>query len=125
MWKRHNENPGGRNVGDCTVRAISAATGDSWMKTYLGLCIQGALMFNMPSADEVWGSYLMRKGWRRRFPREECPICYTVADFAREFPAGVYIVAVKEHVLVVIDGIILDTWDSSEEQPKFYWIKED
>lgn len=25
MWARHNENPDGRNVGDCTVRAISTA----------------------------------------------------------------------------------------------------
>ena len=39
MWAKHNENPDGRNVGDCTVRAISTALGQNWETTYIGcLC---------------------------------------------------------------------------------------
>ena len=30
MFKHYNENPQGKNVGDCTVRAISKATGMDW-----------------------------------------------------------------------------------------------
>lgn len=124
MWNRHNENPAGRNVGDCTVRAISAATGDNWMKTYLGLCIQGALMFNMPSADEVWGEYLRRKGWTRRFVSNDCPVCYTVEDFCQEYPQGIFILGLDGHVLMVKDGCYWDTWQSGEGHPIYYWTKE-
>lgn len=125
MWVSHNENPAGRNVGDCTVRAISAATGDGWDATYWGLCIQGAMQCNMPSADEVWGEYLRKKGWKRRYLPNDCPICYTVEDFCREYPRGVYIVGLEGHVVAVVDGQLLDTWDSRERHPHYYWTKED
>lgn len=124
MWIRHNKNPKGRNVGDCTVRAISAATGEDWESTYWGLCIQGAMMCNMPSGDEVWGEYLKSKGWNRRFLPNDCPICYTVEDFCREYPSGTYIVGMDGHVVCVENGKLLDTWDSREKHPVYYWTKE-
>jgi len=34
MFKYYNANPFGRLVNDCTVRAISLATNQSWDKTY-------------------------------------------------------------------------------------------
>lgn len=37
----HNENPYNRNVGDCTVRAISTALDQAWDTTYIGLCLEG------------------------------------------------------------------------------------
>lgn len=30
MWHRFNPNPRGSSVGDCAVRAVAAATGQSW-----------------------------------------------------------------------------------------------
>ena len=35
-----NKNPHGRNVGDCTVRALSKALDQDWYTTYLGLCVE-------------------------------------------------------------------------------------
>lgn len=58
---RHNENPDGRNVGDCTVRAISTALGQEWETTYIALALQGYLMGDMPSANHVWGPISGRK----------------------------------------------------------------
>ena len=34
MYEFYNANPKGRHVNDCTVRAISLATGRSWDVTY-------------------------------------------------------------------------------------------
>jgi hypothetical protein len=34
MFKYYNANPLGRHVSDCSVRAISLATGRSWDETY-------------------------------------------------------------------------------------------
>lgn len=125
MWKKHNENPGNRNVPDCTVRAISKAMDQSWMRTYWGLCLQGAMIFNMPSADETWWLYLKKHGWQRRFLSRDCPVCYTVNDFCQEYPYGVYVLGLDGHVLTVVDGEFLDTWDSGERNPIYYWTKEE
>ena len=54
---QHNENPDGRNVGDCTIRAIAKALAQSWEETYVGVAIQGYMMRDMPSANHVWGAY--------------------------------------------------------------------
>lgn len=55
MFSFYNPNPTGKNVGDCAVRALSKALGQDWLVTYLGICIQGALAGDMPSANAVWG----------------------------------------------------------------------
>ena len=51
--------------------------------------------------------------------------CYTVADFAREYPRGVYVLGCSGHVLAVIDGKWWDSWDSGAECPIYYWYKEE
>lgn len=124
MYSHYNQNPHGRNVGDCTVRAISKATGKSWGETYLSLCVQGYLMGDMPSANSCWGSYLRELGFTRRIMPDTCPECYTVADFARDHPVGTYILALSGHVVCVEDGTLYDSWDSSREVVLYYWTKE-
>ena len=34
MWVRCNPNPVGRETGDCVIRAVAVATGQSWRETY-------------------------------------------------------------------------------------------
>ena len=53
-----NPNPAGKFVGDCVIRAISKATGQSWEKTYIGIVEKGLNMRDMPSANRVWAAYL-------------------------------------------------------------------
>ncbi len=125
MWIKHNENPDGRQVGDCTVRAIARATGDGWERTYIWLCIFGFALKDMPSANAVWGAYLKMKGFKRHFIPDQCPDCYTVEDFCEDHPSGTYVLALSSHVVAVIDGRYYDTWESGQELPIFYWTKED
>ncbi len=124
MFVLHNENPAKRQVGDCTVRAISAALHQPWEKTYMGLAIEGLLTYDMPSANNVWSAYLRRNGWARHTLSDECPDCYTVSDFAREHKTGTYILALPKHVVCICQGDLLDTWDSSDELVLYYWTKE-
>lgn len=123
MFKHFNRNPYGKNVGDCTVRAISKATGQDCGETYLALCIQGYLDGDMPSANSVWGHYLRSIGYTRHIVPDTCPDCYTVADFAQDHPAGTYILALSGHVVCLQDSTIYDSWDSSGEVPLYYWTK--
>ena len=44
MFVRFNNNPAGRTVGDCAVRAISVALGITWEEAYEKLCESGFKM---------------------------------------------------------------------------------
>ncbi len=125
MYSYFNENPQGKNVGDCTVRAISKATGQDWETTFLALAMQGYLDGDMPSANAVWGAYLHRLGYKRHMVPDTCPVCYTVKDFAREHLVGTYILALSGHVVCVQDGTIYDSWNCENETALYYWSKED
>lgn len=124
MYRDWNPNPTGKNVGDCTVRAIAKAMEQDWASTYIGLALQGLMMSDMPSANAVWGAYLRSKGYKRHIVPDTCPDCYSVADFAQDHPDGVYILALSSHVVCVEDGEVWDSWDSSGETPLYYWEKE-
>ena len=117
MFEHYNPNPEKRNVGDCTVRALSKALGQDWDTTYWGLAIEGNLRADMPSANATWCAYLRRKG----FHRELAPEDITVAEFARENPHGTYVLALSGHVVCIKDGVLYDSWDSSNEIVLYFW----
>ncbi len=119
-----NPNPLSKRVGDCTIRAVSKALRQDWETTFTGICLQGFLLGDMPSANHVWGSYLRNKGFKRHILPDNCPDCYTVSDFAGEHPDGVYILALSSHVVCVEDGCWYDTWDSGDKTPLYFWTKE-
>ena len=117
----YNPNPLKLSVGDCTIRAISCALNMSWKRTFLSLAIQGFQMYDMPSANRVWGEYLKTKGFKRHQMPDMCPDCYTVRDFCRHNPTGIFILGTGEHVVCVIDGNYYDSWDSGNEIPIYYF----
>ena len=123
MYESYNPNPKGKRVGDCVVRAISKALDQDWGKTYIDLCIQGLLVGDLPNSNAVLNSYL-KKNKFKRYTLPDCPDCYTVDDFCRQNPSGVFVLGTGTHVVTVIDGIIYDAWDSSDETPIYYYIKE-
>lgn len=124
MFIQHNENPEDLNTIDCTVRAIALALNQSWETTYLGMVVMGFLLHDMPSADYVWGSYLEAQGFRKCIVPTCYPERYTVKDFCKDHPSGVYILALSKHVMTVIDGDYYDTWDSGNRVPLYYWCIE-
>nr|DAU56017.1 MAG TPA: hypothetical protein [Caudoviricetes sp.] len=121
MWTHYNPNPAGRNVGDCTVRALSKALDQDWYTTYLGLCVEGGLMGDMPSANATWGAYLRRHGYRRELAPEDV----TVAEFADSHPHGTYILALSGHVVCIRDCVLYDSWDSGNEIVLYFWERTD
>lgn len=125
MWKKYNPNPTGRTVGDCSVRAISKALGIDWEQAYNLITDAGFSMGDMPSSDSVWGAVLRQNGFYRKAVSNRCPDCYTAEDFARDHPKGVYVLGFGGHVATIKDGIIYDSWNSSNEIPQFYWYRKD
>lgn len=123
MYKNFNPNPLGKLVGDCVIRGVSKVTNQSWEETYIGICLLGYEMGDMPSANNVWESYLVSKGFSRNLLTDTCPFCYTVKDFCEEYSKGTYLLSTGSHVIAVIDGDYYDAWDSGSEVPMYYWFK--
>lgn len=125
MWRKFNNNPTGRNVGDCAVRAISKALKMDWETAYLNIVRNGFQMGDMPSADSVWGALLRQHGFYRSAIPNTCPACYTAADFCRDHPEGTYVLGFGGHVATVVDGDLYDSWNSSNEIPVYVWYRKD
>lgn len=121
MWIPYNPNPNFKSTGDCVLRALSIATGYDWERIYIELCLQGFIMGDWGDSNPVWGLYLQGRGFRRHIIPDTCPRCYTVIDFCEDHPYGIYILATGKHVVCVIDGDYIDSWDSGDEVPIFYY----
>ena len=121
----YNPNPLGLSVGDCTIRAISKLIERDWKTTYLELLIQGYKMYDMPSANRVWGELLRSYGFVRRTIPDTCPDCYTVREFCYDHPIGKYVLGTGEHVIAVVDGDYYDSWDSGNEIPIYYFERQE
>lgn len=116
-WQKLNNNPCGKAVGDCAVRAVSVALNIGWYAAYDLLCDVGRHMCNMPSGDEVWGAALQENG----FTRYAIHSTTTAREFALQHPRGTYVLAFGGHVATIRDGVLLDAWDSSAEMPVYYY----
>ena len=125
MWKRYQPNPVGRNVGDCSVRAIAKALDLDWETAYLRIALAGLQMGDVISSDSVWGAVLREEGFYREAVPNTCPNCYTAEDFCRDHPYGVFVLGFGGHVATVVDGVLYDSWDSSNEIPIYYWYRKD
>lgn len=123
-WKPFQNNPAGRNVGDCSVRAVSAALGVDWETAFAMIAANAFQMGDVISANASWGSVLRQHGFKRHVIPNSCPDCFTIEDFANDHPEGVYVVGTGNHVVTVKDGLIYDSWDSSNEIPIYYWSLE-
>lgn len=124
-WIKYNPNPTGRNVGDCSVRAVSLALGIDWESAFDLIAEAGKSMGDMPSSDSVWGAVLRQHGFYRSAIPNNCPDCYTANDFCIDNPWGVYVLGFGGHVATVIDGDIYDVWDSRGCVPVYVWYRKD
>lgn len=95
--------------------------GEDWDSIYMQLCMIGYDMCDMPSSKAVVNQLLRGRGFTRHVCPDKCPHCYTVEEFSNEHPLGRYLLCTDSHVVPVIFGDYIDTWDSGNEVPMFYW----
>lgn len=125
MYVFANPNPHKLITDDCVIRAISLAEGEPWDDVYVELFVDGYIDKQIPNANEVWGRYLMRKGYTRHSIPNTCPDCYTLRQFCSEHPHGTYIVGTGTHAICVIEGDWYDIFNSADTVPLYYFTQED
>ena len=91
----------------------------------MDLAVLGMEMCDMPSSNGVWGEYLKRRGYTRHIIPDTCPDCYSIKKFSTDHKKGAYIVGTGSHVVYIKNGNYMDTWDSGDETPIFYYTKEE
>ena len=122
MFNKNNLNPKDNKTGDCVVRAIMKGTKQTWIKVYEDLCKLGLELLAMPNSPEVYQKYLKDIGWiKQRMPRFKDNTRYTIEEFADENPKGTFIISVANHLTVVVDGTLIDTWNCSYKSMGNYW----
>lgn len=119
MFKYHNENPLGREVNDCVVRAIALATERSWDEVYDELSelarIEGTLLDDSNFVE----SYLNDRYNKVCFKRNGFRI--DLNEFKERYPIGTYLVTMKGHITCVVDGKIHDIWNCGDKKIWCAW----
>lgn len=116
MYQFYNANPLGRFVNDCTVRAISLASGETWDNTYRRLSHFACLRGIMPDDVKYIDEYLEDHFDKIYSYKENNRI--TVNDFVQDHPRGTYLITMRGHITCVIDGVIYDTFNPAD---RYIW----
>lgn len=120
-----NPNPLHKRVGDCSVRAMCKALELDWDKAFLSMTVIAMKVYDMPSANYVWGLLLQQNGFSRLVIPSVCPACMTVKEFCEKHNEGTYVLCCEnDHVVTVVDGDHYDTWDSSDDVVMYFYEKE-
>jgi len=96
---------------DCTVRALVAAWGDPYDHVYDLLAAAGRKCgrgFNI----SVWLNARPTLFTKIPFPAVKGQRRMNPVTFVQQYPTGTYICQVAKHVFAVVDGVVIDTFES-------------
>ena len=123
-YKFFNPNPDGKLVDDCVIRALSSVLDMDWDSVAVKLCVYQIKNHDMQNSNYVWAEMLEDYGFKRYIIPDTCPKCYTVRQFTKDFPIGTFLLATGTHVIAVKDGDYLDTFNSGDYVPVYFYQKE-
>lgn len=116
MYKFYNNNALGLFENDCTVRAISTATGNSWDDTYEHLSNIARLQGTMMDDRDFIKDYLDNRYERiYKIPR-------TVGEVAGAYPDNILLITMRGHITCSKYGIVYDSFDCRDRISEFCWI---
>ena len=121
----YNRNPHHRLTDDCTLRAISASTGETWENTLKELtkyAIKTGYYMNTP---ECYGEYLKDLGYvKQKQPIHNDGTKVRFKEFAQKYDGHAICHCGKGHITYVADNSTWDIWDVSDEVVGSYWVHE-
>lgn len=118
-----NHNPSGKKTGDCVIRAIAGATGDTWEQTLDGLVRYAKKLHTAPTNKECFEAYLLEeKGYTKNpMPKPKGGKRMRSDELARIYDA---IIQQANHLVYAVDGHVVDTWDSEKRTVYNYYTKQ-
>lgn len=118
MFTYYNAHPKGLHVGDCVKRAIVTTTGMDYMEVQRALnhhkTITGCKKFNDPGNPEHYIQNVLH-ATKMPFPAKKGKPRMNGERFCQAYPKGSYILSMAGHWSTCVNGVIYDTWDTSEK----------
>ncbi len=123
MYKYYNPHPEAKNVTDCVVRAITIAVEGDYLEVRRNLNrIKKELKETSYKNGKFIHKYAKHNNWNKiSFPAIKGVPRLRGKDFVKQYPKGTYILNLARHVVAVVDGVYLDTWDSTEKMIYNAW----
>ena len=118
MYRFYNKNAVGKFVNDCVVRAVSTAECITWDEAYDKLSDLAQEQGTLLDDSNFVESYLDNR-YRRVMHYSK-----TVGEFAEEYPHGIYLVTMPNHITVIINGAVHDTFDCRNREMWCAWLVE-
>lgn len=116
MYKFYNNNKLGLFENDCTIRAISTATGNTWDDTYKHLSNIARMNGTMMDDKDFIIDYLDKRYERiRDIPRY-------VGQVAYEYPDNILLITMNGHITCSKYGVIYDSFDPRDRVAEYCWI---
>lgn len=125
MWVEFEGNPCGTDEDDCAVRMLCIILDIDWDTAYMMLANMGMMMCKLMNHNAVISAILRQNGFYKRTIPDSCPDCYNVIDFCEDHPNGTYVLGTGRHVVAVIDGDYIDSFDSGNDIPIYYYYRHD
>ena len=115
MYKFYNNNALGLFENDCTIRAISTATNNSWDDTYKHLSNIARLNGTMMDDKEFIRDYL-----DARYKRIN--VTGLVGEVAGSYSDNVLLITMNGHITCSKYGVIYDSFDCRDRIAEYCWI---
>lgn len=125
-----NVNPKNKFGGDCVIRAIAHATGQTWEQTIREMTELGIKMGFVCNDDHVIKKYLEQKGFTQcNEPRNHLNKKLSVKEFIDNsnmtelYKTRIVAIVGSHHVTSIIKGQVHDIWNCSDRTMHRYWAK--
>lgn len=121
MWIKYNANPLANRIEDCAIRAVAVALDIPWDDAFDLIAQSAKAMGAVMHQNAAFGAVLRQNGFRRYIIPNYCPDCYTIKDFCQDHPEGTFVVGTDSHVVAVINGNYIDSFNSGDLIVLYYW----
>lgn len=121
-----NANPYDKITTDCVIRAISTACNLKYRDVVMDFARIQCETGEDPSYRETWSKYIKSKGWQKqKEPRKWDNTRYTIDEYIAEVDPHLTCIAKlgTHHIAAVVDGVVLDIWDSSHEVLHTFYVE--
>lgn len=115
MYKYYNNNALGLYENDCTIRAISTATNNSWDDTYKHLSNIARLNGTMMDDKDFIRNYLDNR-------YERVDVIGSVGEVAGSMPDNILLITMNGHITCSKYGVIYDSFDCRDRKAEYCWI---
>lgn len=123
-FKNYNANPKGKKTCDCTIRALTMATGLKYEDVYKALfeiSLKTGYMLNEKRVEEV---FMEAQGFvKYKQPRKNDGTKYTINEIRLLTNAPVIVISCAHHLTCVKDGVLIDTWNCGYKTIGNYYVK--